>query len=66
MVSHCIPDWVRKASMPSGRWKGPEKRSRTRRERKAAPITWSAERTSWGVLADPSPQRVREEQMEAL
>eukprot|EP00965_Chrysotila_dentata_P020131 666301-Pleurochrysis_carterae.AAC.1 len=34
--------------MPSGRLNGPEKSKSTRRERAAAPITWSAVRTSCG------------------
>eukprot|EP00965_Chrysotila_dentata_P120879 3997793-Pleurochrysis_carterae.AAC.1 len=41
--------------MPSGRANGPEKRSRTRRDARAEPRTWSAERTSWGeVTSVPS------------
>ena len=34
-ISGSRPSWVRKAARPSGRWYGPEKRSKTRRERRA-------------------------------
>eukprot|EP00965_Chrysotila_dentata_P078337 2581726-Pleurochrysis_carterae.AAC.1 len=48
MVSHSIPNRERNAAIPSGRLNGPEKSNRTRRERAAAPTTWSAVRTSCG------------------
>eukprot|EP00965_Chrysotila_dentata_P007685 250631-Pleurochrysis_carterae.AAC.2 len=48
MVSHSIPKRERNAAIPSGRLNGPEKSKRTRRERAAAPTTWSAVRTSCG------------------
>eukprot|EP00965_Chrysotila_dentata_P242956 6205151-Pleurochrysis_carterae.AAC.2 len=48
MVSHSIPNRERNAAIPSGRLNGPEISKRTRRERAAAPTTWSAVRTSCG------------------
>eukprot|EP00965_Chrysotila_dentata_P126793 4193637-Pleurochrysis_carterae.AAC.1 len=40
--------------MPSGGRKGPENSKRTRRDLAAAPITWSAVRTSWGEEWSPA------------
>eukprot|EP00965_Chrysotila_dentata_P255490 6212241-Pleurochrysis_carterae.AAC.4 len=50
MVSHSMPNRERNAAMPSARRNGPEKSRRARRERDAAPITWSAVRTSCGEV----------------
>eukprot|EP00965_Chrysotila_dentata_P150148 4959548-Pleurochrysis_carterae.AAC.1 len=43
-----MPSCERKARMPSGRRNGLENNRRARREREAAPTTWSAVRTSCG------------------